>query len=72
MERKDFENIATELLITLKDLYEAAYPDSSYLNLSIIGNTISINNDYLETDKEYPINVLKHLNVGKHHKVDSK
>ena len=43
----------------IRKIYRGLYPDSRYLSITIVGDTIYLNNEYWGTDSDYPIDVIR-------------
>jgi len=50
----------------IRNMYRTYYPKGEYLNMTILNDSIMINNQYLGEDKDFPINYneIKDENYG--------
>ena len=62
MDQQKHENLIKEIMrrvYVIKRIYKEQYPDSRYLSITIVGNSIYLNNEYWANDSNIPINVIE-------------
>lgn len=61
-ETKQHEQMIKDILqrcnVIIK-IYRNLYPDSRYLSIVIVGDTIYLNNEYWGKDADHPIDIIK-------------
>lgn len=55
---KELKEIYKKLL-EIQEIYYKANPQGDYLSMCIMRDYISINNEYWDKDKEYPISIIR-------------
>ncbi len=52
----EVEKLIMNRVKDIRTLYRKYYPKGEYLNMTILNDSIMINNQYLKEDKDFPIN----------------
>jgi hypothetical protein len=63
---KEIEKLIMVRVKEIRNMYRTYYPKGEYLNMTILNDSIMINNQYLGEDKDFPINYneIKDENYG--------
>lgn len=54
-QRQETEKKILDLLAEIRDIYHEYYPEGNYLHMSILDDSISVNNDYYNGEHIKPI-----------------